>query len=55
MQGTATPELLEFILRLAQISLIAFSIMIAGAAVVYVTLFWRGDRTPAPTKKPPTD
>jgi hypothetical protein len=43
MQGTATPELLDFILRLAQISLIAFSIMIAGAAVVYVTLFWRGN------------
>ena len=43
MQTGVTPELLEFILRLSQFLLIAFAIMIGGAAVVYMTLFWRGN------------
>jgi hypothetical protein len=43
MQSSVTPELLDFILRLSQFLLIAFAIMISGAAVVYVTLFWKGN------------
>lgn len=43
MQNQVTPELLDFILKLAQFLLIAFAIMMAGAAVVYVTMFWRGN------------
>ena len=37
-----TPELLNFIITLAQYMLFAFGILIAGATVVYITLFWRG-------------
>ena len=43
MQAGVTPELLDFILRLSQFLLIAFAIMIGGAAVVYVKLFWKGN------------
>lgn len=43
MQSGVTPELLDFIIKLAQFLLIAFAIMIAGAAVVYVTMFWKGN------------
>ena len=42
MGTNITPELLEFILRLSQFLLIAFAIMIGGAAIVYTTLFWKG-------------
>ena len=43
MQTGVTPELLEFILRLSQFLLIAFAIMIGGATIVYLTLFWKGN------------
>jgi hypothetical protein len=42
MQNGVTPELLAFILTIAQYGLIAFGIMILGATVVYMTMFWRG-------------
>ena len=42
MTNGVTPELLNFILTLAQFMLIAFGMLIAGAAVVYTTLFWKG-------------
>lgn len=42
MANGVTPELLAFILQLAQFLLIAFAIMIGGAAIVYVTMFWKG-------------
>ena len=43
MSNGVTPELLDFILKLAQMMLIAFAIVIAGAAVVYATMFWKGN------------
>lgn len=43
MQSRATPELFAFILTLAQYLLIAFGILIAGAAVVYITMFRKGN------------
>ena len=43
MPNGVTPELLDFILRLSQFLLIAFAIMIGGAALVYVMLFWKGN------------
>jgi hypothetical protein len=42
MPNGVTPELLNFIITLAQYMLFAFGILIAGATVVYITLFWRG-------------
>jgi hypothetical protein len=47
MPNNVTPELLDFILQLAQFLLIAFAILIAGAAVVYITMFWKGNLTGA--------
>ena len=45
---TATdPALLNFILQLSLYLLIAFAIMIAGAAAVYVAMFRRGNFTGA--------
>jgi hypothetical protein len=41
MPNGVTPELLSFIITLAQYMLFAFGILIAGATVVYITLFWR--------------
>ncbi len=43
MQSGVTPELLAFILTLARYLLIAFGIMIAGGAVVYITMFRKGN------------
>ena len=43
MANGITPELLAFIITLAQYLLIGFAIIIAGAAVVYVTMFWKGN------------
>lgn len=43
MKNGVTPELLAFLLALARYSLIAFSIMIVGAAVVYSTMFRKGN------------
>ena len=43
MANRATPEMLDFILQLSQFLLIAFGILIAGAAVVYITMFWKGN------------
>jgi hypothetical protein len=43
MQTGVTPELLAFILTLARYLLIAFGIMIAGGAVVYITMFRKGN------------
>ena len=43
MPNDVTPELLNFIITLCQFMLIAFGIMIAGAALVYTTLFWKGN------------
>ena len=45
MQDGVTPELLNFIITLAQYMLIAFGILIAGAALVYTTMFWKGHFT----------
>lgn len=45
MQDGVTPELLNFIITLAQYMLIAFAILIAGAALVYTTMFWKGHFT----------
>ena len=47
MPNGVTPELLEFIITLCRYMLIGFAIMIAGAAVVYGTLFWKGSFTGA--------
>lgn len=38
-----TPELLQFVITLAQLFLIAFGIVIAGATIVYVAMFWKGN------------
>ena len=43
MPNGVTSELLNFIITLAQYMLIAFGLLIAGAALVYTTLFWRGN------------
>jgi hypothetical protein len=43
MQNGVTPELLNFIITLCRLMLIAFGILIAGAAVVYSTMFWKGN------------
>ena len=43
MPNGVTPELLNFIITLCQFMLIAFGILIAGAAMVYTTLFWKGN------------
>jgi len=42
MPNGVTPELLSFIITLAQYMLVAFGILIAGAALVYMTMFWKG-------------
>jgi hypothetical protein len=42
MANGVTPELLNFIITLAQYMLIAFGILIGGATIVYMTLFWKG-------------
>lgn len=47
MPNEVTPELLNFIITLSQFMLIAFGILIAGAALVYTTLFWKGNFTGA--------
>jgi hypothetical protein len=43
MANGVTPELLAFILQLAQSLLIAFAILTGGAAVAYITMFWKGN------------
>ena len=43
MPNNVTPELLAFIITLARFLLIGFSVLIAGAAAVYATLFWKGN------------
>lgn len=43
MQNQVTPELLGFVVTMSQILLIGFGILIAGAAVVYSVLFWKGN------------
>ena len=43
MPNGVTPELLDFIIKLAQMMLIGFGIVIAGASVVYITMFWKGN------------
>ena len=43
MPNGVTPELLRFIITLAQFLLIAFGIVMAGATVVYVAMFWKGN------------
>ena len=40
---TPDPELLGFIITLSQFLLIAFAIMIGGATIVYLSLFWKGN------------
>ena len=47
MQNGVTPELLEFIITLCRYMLIGLGIVIAGAAVVYGTMFWKGNFTGA--------
>ena len=43
MTDGVTPELLGFILTLARLLLVAFGIVIGGATVVYVAMFWKGN------------
>lgn len=43
MQDQVSPELLRFIITLSQLGLIGFGMLIAGAAVVYSVLFWKGN------------
>jgi hypothetical protein len=43
MANGVTPELLSFIITLGQYFLIAFGIVIAGATIVYVAMFWKGN------------
>ena len=43
MANGVTPELLNFIITLAQDLLIAFGILLGGATIVYMTLFWKGN------------
>jgi hypothetical protein len=43
MADPVDPHLLAFIINLAQLFLIAFGIMIVGAAIVYTALFWKGN------------
>lgn len=43
MQNQVTPELLGFIVTLSKLGLIGFGVLIAGAAVVYSILFWKGN------------
>jgi hypothetical protein len=43
MPNGVTPELLNFILKLALFLLIAFGILIAGAAAVYISMFRKGN------------
>ena len=43
MPNGVTPELLDFILRLSQMLLLAFGIMIGGATIVYLTMFRKGN------------
>ncbi len=43
MRDQVTPELLGFIVTLSQLGLIGFGVLIAGAAVVYTVLFWKGN------------
>ena len=43
MASGIDPALLPFIITLAQLLLIAFGIVIGGAAVVYVAMFWKGN------------
>ena len=43
MEHQVTSEMLRFIVVLAQLGLIGFGIIIAGAAVVYSVLFWKGN------------
>lgn len=43
MRTAITPELLSFVITLAELFLIAFGIVIGGATIVYVAMFWRGN------------
>ncbi|HEU0310292.1 MAG TPA: hypothetical protein VFR36_03610 [Sphingomicrobium sp.] len=43
MPNGITPELLSFIITMSQYMLIGFGIIIAGAALVYVAMFWKGN------------
>ena len=43
MKTQVTPELLRFIVTLSELGLIGFGALIAGAAVVYSILFWKGN------------
>lgn len=45
MASTITPELLSFIITLAQLFLIGLGIIIGGATIVYGALFWKGNMT----------
>ena len=43
MPNGVEPQLLGFILTLAQYFLFAFGIMILGGTIVYAALFWKGN------------
>jgi hypothetical protein len=51
MHTQVTPDLLSFIITLAELGLIGFGIIIAGAAVVYSILFWKGNLSGASIAK----
>src|SRR5687768_13566281 len=47
MTTVANPELLRFVITLAELFLIAFAIVIGGATIVYVAMFWKGNSSGA--------
>ena len=47
MPNAVSPELLNFILTLAQYLLIALGIFMAGVSAVYVSMFWKGNMSGA--------
>jgi hypothetical protein len=47
MKSNVTPEMLGFVISLSRLGIIALGILIAGAALVYSILFWKGNLTGA--------
>ena len=45
MSTALNPQLLPFIITLAELFLIGLGIVITGATIVYVAMFWKGNMT----------
>jgi hypothetical protein len=43
MDVATNPQLFDFVLTMSRYLLIGFGIVIAGATLVYLTLFWKGN------------